>query len=261
MTKDASRSAEHPADPPIDEVVCGVRMQDVSQVDPVFVGSYWAGIRDRFPHRELQPRLPVSTGIRPPIAMLRALRTWLVSSDGQYLVQIQADRFYLNWRRRGENAYPGFQGRAADPGVLDRFTSEFEAYMRFLAATLGSEALVTHAEVTKVDVLRRGTHWSTDDELRAAVALIAPLDAAMGSPEWTGDVRMATSGPSGEFSLTLSRPKGEHGPGDTVRLESTAVVPTSSASLVQDLRAANGALNSLFGRLVSGGQGNGGSDA
>lgn len=52
-------------------------------------------------------------------------RTFLLSGDGEYLLQIQNNRFFRNWRRRVD-AYPHFDDLAAT------FRSDLALFQSFL---------------------------------------------------------------------------------------------------------------------------------
>lgn len=121
--------------PPIDEVVLGLQFAPIVGFSELHTGLFWQTIREEYPHTQSQPRLegPVEDLTAPPftppppfmIPLGGAIqgRTWLISADDVYLLQIQDTRFIHNWRRR-EDEYPHLDV------LRDRFWS---SYHRFLA--------------------------------------------------------------------------------------------------------------------------------
>src|SRR5690349_21253827 len=100
-SRDVMRSLEALKNPPIVEVGCGIIFDPIENLDPVSIGSYWHSRRADFPDRQVMhavgdaTRIVVGPGVGP-------LRTWLISPTGNLVLQIQSDRFYLNWRRRAD---------------------------------------------------------------------------------------------------------------------------------------------------------------
>lgn len=116
--------------PPLNEVAMSVQFPTgvVDEVDAL--ARYWPTIRDAFPLHDKQPPLfPVVEDFnRPPeggavgqlIQGIPPARYWFLSEDKTWLVQVQADRFVLNWRRvEGGEEYPRY--RALRPEFERRF--------------------------------------------------------------------------------------------------------------------------------------------
>ncbi|MEZ4442922.1 MAG: hypothetical protein R3B72_27755 [Polyangiaceae bacterium] len=74
--------------------MCGVHF-DALELDGMVLGVYWDRRRDEFPTRHLQPAFSEGPGFvlgSPP------LRAVLVGSDKVHVLQLQHDRFFMNWR-------------------------------------------------------------------------------------------------------------------------------------------------------------------
>jgi uncharacterized protein (TIGR04255 family) len=147
--------------PPVDEVIIGVQYLPLAGFTDAHVGLYWREVRDELPTAESHPRLdtpfeqlgPGRPASMPNVFMVAGPqgRTWLKTPSDDELVQIQDDRFLLNWRRRG-GEYPRFDS------LYPRFAARF-ALFRELMASEGLEVpIVRQVEVTYIN-------WITDLKL------------------------------------------------------------------------------------------------
>jgi uncharacterized protein (TIGR04255 family) len=124
--------------PPLDEVVCGVHFAGANWSD-IHFGLFYAEVRGRYPHTQRRPpvalfesggseglQVELITEPQPPLL-------WYESPDSPYLLQVQKDAFFVNWRRQsGTFIYPHFHAREGGAqGVWDRFVSEWEAFRTF----------------------------------------------------------------------------------------------------------------------------------
>jgi len=106
--------------PPVNEVVISAEILPLSKWQGLHAGVYWGSIRDRYPYSEGRPPL-----ISPPeiggdlFAQVPAMigfmqpdsnRTWFISEDRTNIIQVQKDRFIVNWRQVvGDETYPRFE--------------------------------------------------------------------------------------------------------------------------------------------------------
>jgi uncharacterized protein (TIGR04255 family) len=165
--------------PPIVEVVCGFVFPPISGMDAVAAGAYWASIRDRFPAHTIQPAVTDVVGftVTDGAAPQRAL---LVSADDQYVVQIQADRFYFNWRKRLDD-YPHFTGAG---GVLELGMKEFTLFSDHCVKACDCAPQPVRVDLAKVDLLPEGREWSdTKDLVKVLPLLRGVVDASSNEPE------------------------------------------------------------------------------
>jgi uncharacterized protein (TIGR04255 family) len=163
-------SHEKLKEPPLSEVICGLIFSPLP-IDPLRLGAYWAGRRKDFPRHQLQPALgddqTLFIGGVPPT------RTWFISEDDVFVLQMQHDRFYLNWRAR-DKAYPRFTDREGHaPGLLSRLLDEFGLFSKFCLAEFGSEPKPTKIELAKVDHLVQGQHWKDFEDLTRLLPIVA----------------------------------------------------------------------------------------
>ncbi len=160
--------------PPINEVVCGVFFTPQPAIDPLFIGGWSRDIEDDYPRHAIQPAVVDGPGL----LMTRAgppLRSWLIAKDDQWVIQVQPDRFYVNWRRRG-GVYPRFSGSG---GVLERALEEFKRFQKYCAPRLKGELMLSTVELAKVDLIVEGPaplgHWRDPEDLGKLVPVVGDV--------------------------------------------------------------------------------------
>lgn len=177
--------------PPLDELVIGVQFRDDVTDDAIALAEYWPKIRNSFPALQKQPPLPPASEAfessgeaEPAIELLMAPpapRYWFVSEDENRLVQLQPNRFFLNWRKRQpEDEYPRY----------DVLREEFRAHLGDLLDALPEDrrptAIPTWCELTYINhvdaAAKRKGHRPLADILRL---VSAPPLRALSSPEDT----------------------------------------------------------------------------
>src|SRR4051812_28021302 len=97
------------ARPPVIEVAVGVEFFPVEELDTVQLVRLHDVWRDRYPLIQLQPE--VASGPQLPIVFggVLPVRLWSQSENQESLIQVQADRLIVNWRRFAENReYPRY---------------------------------------------------------------------------------------------------------------------------------------------------------
>ena len=158
--------------PPIFEVACGVEFDPIRDIDPVLLGGFWREVRGEYPLRETHNEIPrLNMGFELVLGDNRPLRTWFVSANGEFVVQIQRDRFFLNWRTIGEDGrYPRFS--SSSEGVLPRSVELFDKLSAFLTGAIGAAPHPRRVEVLKVDLLIEGRDWSGDDDLMTMMPIL-----------------------------------------------------------------------------------------
>lgn len=142
--------------PPIDEVAIGVQFAAaVPGFADAHAGVFWQQVKAAYPKVEAQPRiesppevLDQPAGVFPmPFPLFTATngaRTFLVSEDDAYLLQIQNNRFYRNWRRR-DAPYPHFDDLGSS------FSSDYASFRAFLAEEALPPPVVRQVDVTYIN--------------------------------------------------------------------------------------------------------------
>jgi uncharacterized protein (TIGR04255 family) len=141
--------------PPVDEVAIGLQFQvPVPGFTDAHVGVFWQQVKERYRRAESQPRIEsppeVLDGSAPQAFQLSVFpgatggRTFLVSDDDSYLLQIQNNRFYRNWRRR-EDEYPHFDE------LGEAFREEYGELCKFLTSEALAIPTLLQLEVTYIN--------------------------------------------------------------------------------------------------------------
>lgn len=157
--------------PPVTEVVMAAYFAPIMGLHVGHLGLYWELLRDSLPQVQQQPALPpqepenfgpasVGSGFRVELVAAPALpRTWFVSDDGALVVQIQHDRFVLNWRRVDDaTEYPRY------PAIRERFESYLGGFLAFLVSQQLDPPSRLAGEVAYVNTIRTGGVWNAHAE-------------------------------------------------------------------------------------------------
>jgi uncharacterized protein (TIGR04255 family) len=241
---------EHLARPPIVEVVCGLRFPEIPGLDPVVAGVYWGQRKETFPHREIhfaigQPRLTLGSGTPP-------LRTWLISGDRSLVVQLQSDRFYLNWRLLDGGSYPRFS--STDQGLLGRASREFFEFASFCAELLRTEPEPESVEVEKIDQLTEGVHWQDAPDLACMIPSLRDVISTAGPKlsDVSLGLRAEREGSTVQVALTTNAAIRGKEHRRSLRLDTTVVTPTgrSRGDIEAAFKVANNEANAFFAALI-----------
>jgi uncharacterized protein (TIGR04255 family) len=200
--------------PPVFEVVHGIQFRrlDMHIGHP---GWLHERLRDKYPKVQTVPALSSAPPDEHPGSgiMLRfelprqdeLPRAWFISADDTMLVQVQRDRFLLNWRARPSlGEYPHFASVAAEFGRV------FEIFRSFASEAGLGDLLIEQCEMTYLN--RVGT-WAENDPITPDEWLRC-LSPSLG-PEWSGNmsglasklnfpVREHSSGANGMLTVSVA---------------------------------------------------------
>jgi uncharacterized protein (TIGR04255 family) len=236
-------------DPPILEVICGFFFPALSGLDPILVGKYWAEHKEGhgFPNRQLKP--PVAD--RPGFFFgdeVGPLRSWLVSASDEYVLQIQPDRFYFNWRKR-KGEYPHFNDYEPTKGVLSRSLSEFAGLSDFSLATLSQAPKPTQLELAKIDLLVSSRHWSNYSDLALVLPVLGTLPKITEEPTVSLSLDGERAGFRLHFALTSAVLAADMSPAIQIETRVTAHEPGND--MRKTFEAMNTVANEVFFETVS----------
>lgn len=187
------------ASPPVDEVVVGVQFLPLGGFHDALVGLYWQSLRQDYPRVEPQPRLvdipiqmtlerqpgPIPIPLPFPIGIAPQGRTWLVSHNDKFLIQIQNTRFLQNWRKRA-GQYPHFEQ------VHTLFRDHYQQFLRLLDQENVVRPDVQQIEVSYINWIR---DLSMEAFLKPATASSIVLQNSALQPvnqTWTGRYSLGT---------------------------------------------------------------------
>jgi uncharacterized protein (TIGR04255 family) len=133
--------------PPVSEVAVGLQF-DRLPIQMRHIGQFWTEVAELYPNTEDAPPLP-ETGEAPGIELLvipPLRRSFLISQGGEFLLQVQDNRFYCNWRKLSPDViYPRF------PVVYERFVKGWGLFSDFLKRQGFPEVNPTRYELTYVN--------------------------------------------------------------------------------------------------------------
>lgn len=146
--------------PPIDEVAIGLQFEPLEDISEAHIGLFWQSLRESFPKTESKPRfeVPIETFSSDPqiltpqvtITPMKGMlgRTWLISENEDYLIQVQNTHIVHNWRRR-DSEYPRF-----DP-LKKKFWETYDRFCEILSSEQLKSPTLTQIELTYIN-------WITD---------------------------------------------------------------------------------------------------
>lgn len=237
-------------DPPIVEVVCGFFFPALPGLDPLFVGKYWAEVKERagFRRGPLQP----AVSDRPGIIFgdgVGPLRSWLVSETDEYVLQIQADRVYFNWRRR-QGEYPHFRNDGDKEGVLTKSLRELAELSAFCEKSLGVKPAPVRLELAKIDQLVQGKHYKDFSDLAKLIPLVLPIAKIAKSAEPIVNLNVIEGRDGHEVLFQMTNAALGPGGQPSVQLETRTSAPCEGDELADRFTAMNDVVNEVFFGMI-----------
>jgi uncharacterized protein (TIGR04255 family) len=138
---------------PLNELAIGIHFEQLAGWQSRHVGQFWTEVAKEFPSTEDQtPIFEVEGGPRFQILQLPPLRrTFLVSQDQNFVLQLQESRFLLNWRKRQpKDTYPRFGS------VFARFIDHWGHFSDFVAREKAGNLKPVRYELTYVNHIEQG---------------------------------------------------------------------------------------------------------
>lgn len=143
------------ARPPLVETVLGLDFEPIPNFTVPHFGLFWNFVREDYPNSTVQP--PLVSNIEEfsenqkqqltlSFSQVPEIRCWFDDQSGEWLVQIQRNRFISNWRsKQGSSLYPHYEK------VLSRFWKEWGRFNEFLQAEGFNTPKVLQCEVTYIN--------------------------------------------------------------------------------------------------------------
>ena len=148
--------------PPVSEVVIGLYFEPIKEFLVPHIGLFWDRIRSEFPTCEHQ--IPLAFGTEPrwvdSATGLPLPRVWFEGKEKTFVVQLQGDCFFVNWRKTSDDQrYPRF------PLIIETYERYFGIFVEFLRANGLPEPKPLNCELTYVNFVRQGEGWSSASDI------------------------------------------------------------------------------------------------
>lgn len=147
--------------PPLNEVVCGLHFSGINW-SVIDIGLFFSKISSRFENVTSKPPLPAPNTPIPKLSMIdesEIPRVWYEGSDPSYLIQVQMDRFILNWRKDFGGEYPHFAK------LYEKFKKEWGVYKKYCAGANRGTPSVKSFELTYINHLVKSEKISSPKDL------------------------------------------------------------------------------------------------
>ena len=165
--------------PPVSEVALSVEFSPLENWTSSHGLSFGSIIKAEYPNIELQ--LPLISEIEKfgdalwqqnqmklEVMNQNSNRFWFMTDPSNWLIQIQQDRFVVNWRKvSGEEEYPRYEKT-----IRSRFVLELERFLKFVEENNIGTIKVTQCEVTYVNDIPHGEYWKTITEATELFSMI-----------------------------------------------------------------------------------------
>ena len=153
--------------PPVAEVVCGISFKPIKTLLTPHFGLLWEKYKSEYPScREVAPLTTVIERFEdgevtiefsdvPPLP-----RIWFIHKNENGIIQVQRDRFVINWRKvRVEDEYPRYHY------VKDLFRKTLFQFEHFLEENKLGEIVHLQYEMTYVNHIPQKEGWETLNEI------------------------------------------------------------------------------------------------
>ena len=138
--------------PPINEVVLGVSFAPLHKMKVPHIGLFWDIVKKEFPRCEHAPIIGNIKDIVEPEAGVPIPRVWLINKEDDRLIQIQKNKFLLNWRKK-EKHYPHFDD------ISKMFFEKLEIFWNFIKENDLDSMAVNEYELSYINHIPKGESW------------------------------------------------------------------------------------------------------
>jgi uncharacterized protein (TIGR04255 family) len=175
--------------PPVLEVVFSVRFEEVPALNGPYLGLAWTLFRGEYPYAEQHPPVdPVAEVLdneSPPpgiqiqlVTGLPTPRYWFLNEDRTGLIQLQPDRFTINWRKvTGAETYPRFEQ------VLRVFAENFHRFCAWIHEEKLGQVAPMQCELSYVNHIESGTAGQSHNEAERVFSSLCRSPSATFLPD------------------------------------------------------------------------------
>jgi len=145
--------------PPLAEVVMGVKFKPLPGIKVPHYGLFWEPIKKEFPSCQHAPVLgDLGELTESEVGSFPVPRLWLINKVGDYLIQLQKNHFFFNWRKR-DNVYPRFER------IAPQFYEHFRNFKTFCGKNNLGEIVPEHFELSYINHILINEGWSKIEEI------------------------------------------------------------------------------------------------
>lgn len=178
--------------PPVTEVALSLQFDTLPGLQIHHFGLLWSQFRDRFSKVESHPPIERAVEVfqREPVIQptvtfelvnpFMTPRVWFVNEARSELLQIQRDRFIVNWRRvKAEDKYPNYEYIRA---MMER---EFATFSTFVSENKLGDIVFNQCEVTYINQIQPCSIWERHAQVGKVLNVMAPefKDENLPTPE------------------------------------------------------------------------------
>lgn len=151
--------------PPLNEVICGIRFNKLGKLKTVDIGKYGEIIHSDYPlseDREVLPSVQQESNLKIELSMIPPLRrVFFISQNHNRIIQFQDDCFFCNWHKIQENdIYPRFTS------IMPHFIEKWEEFKKFIKEKVEDEIIINRYEMVYINHLYKGEHWVSLEDLK-----------------------------------------------------------------------------------------------
>ena len=158
MNKGKSQNLPDYKNPPVIEVACGISFETIEKFRGQHLGLFWQRVRNEFPLCEHAPRLEFNPQ-RLDFANYLP-RMWFINKEQNMLIQLQDDKFFLNWRRmQQEEAYPRYNR------IIKAFKTNLGIFQKFLKEEKLESVNPKKCELTYINHIPKTEGWESLDDI------------------------------------------------------------------------------------------------
>jgi uncharacterized protein (TIGR04255 family) len=147
--------------PPVGEVSFGLWFAPLAAFKTVHYGAFWDLIRQDYPECDDKPQVfePPTSPVGNP-EWFPFPRVWYLHRSRNYLIQLQPNRIWLNWRRLNDmDEYPRFET------LIPIFRDVVKQFADFAAANNIGDLVATGGELSYVNQIPVGEIWADYSEV------------------------------------------------------------------------------------------------
>ena len=146
--------------PPINEIVCGILFDPITELRAGHLGILWQKFRPDFSGIEDQNLLGLVFEENWNPGTFPLPRVWFVHKDENELIQVQRNCFLHNWlKKRPDDKYPGYET------VIENFEKYLSCFQEFLAEEKLGDLVPNRYEITYIDHILENEGWETISDL------------------------------------------------------------------------------------------------